>query len=104
AWPGNVRELRNFVEQAVLLEKSDRLDPQVVSSLLQQRTQRRDQTPVVPILVGTKVVEAERQLAERTLEAYRGDRAAAAHALGVGVERRAELLGEAVPHPIAPSG
>ncbi|HEY7955908.1 MAG TPA: sigma-54 dependent transcriptional regulator, partial [Polyangia bacterium] len=104
AWPGNVRELRNFVEQAVLLEKSDRLDPQVVSALLQQRTQRRDQTPVVPILVGTKVVEAERQLAERTLEAYHGDRAAAAHALGVGVERLAELLGESVPHPIAPSG
>jgi DNA-binding NtrC family response regulator len=104
-WPGNVRELRNFVEQAVLLERSDRLEPDLVGSLLNQRAQgpRRDQTPVVPILVGTKVVEAERQLAMRTVEAYSGDRQAAARALGIPMERLAELLDDGGARHLAPS-
>ena len=101
-WPGNVRELRNVVEQAVLLERSERLEPELLNRLLTERPQRvgaaapapapstisrfigRDDptppspfalpipTPVVPIAVGTKVEEAERQLALRTLEAYAG--------------------------------
>jgi DNA-binding NtrC family response regulator len=106
-WAGNVRELRNFVEQAVLLEKSDRLEPELVSSLLNQRviSVRRDTTPLVPILVGAKVEEAERLLAIHTVEAYRGDRAAAARALGIGIDRLAQLLGDgAAAQPAAPSG
>jgi DNA-binding NtrC family response regulator len=105
SWPGNVRELRNFVEQAVLLERTDRLQPELVGSLIQQRIapQRRDPTPVVPIMVGTKVAEAEKQLALRTLEAYQGDRQAAAQALGIPMDRLAELLDEALPRPAAPS-
>jgi DNA-binding NtrC family response regulator len=103
-WPGNVRELRNLIEQAVLLERTDRLEAEGVMSLLAGRAPRRDPTPVVPILVGTKVAEAERQLAARTLEAYAGDRRAAAEALGIDVGRLAELLGEASPEaPVAPS-
>jgi hypothetical protein len=61
--------------------------------------------PVVPIAVGTKVEDAERQLALRTLEAYAGDRVAACAALGVDSARLDELLGSsdgesqpAVPH------
>jgi DNA-binding NtrC family response regulator len=100
-WEGNVRELRNIIEQAVLLTRIDRLEPELLGQLLSGRPQRRDTTPVVPILVGTKVAEAERQLALRTLEAYAGDRQAAAHALGVDVPRLLELLGEGQP-PAAP--
>jgi DNA-binding NtrC family response regulator len=102
SWPGNVRELRNFVEQCVLLEKSDRLDPETTSSLLNQRLSsvKRDAPPVVPILVGTKVAEAERQLAIHTVEAYRGDREAAARALGIGLQRLAELLGDSTSQPL----
>jgi DNA-binding NtrC family response regulator len=102
-WPGNVRELRNFIEQAVLLEKSDSLDVELVASLLNQRVPRREQATIVPIMVGTKVAEAERQLALRTVEAYRGDREAAASALGIAIERLAELIGEPLPRPAAPS-
>jgi DNA-binding NtrC family response regulator len=136
SWPGNVRELRNLIEQAVLLERSDVLQPDLVNRLLVERptrttppptpapttlpgTQRfigRDDTTgpfpiapivpptVVPITVGTKVEEAERQLALRTLEAYAGDRVAACAALGVDLARLDELLGPApsaqpaVPH------
>jgi DNA-binding NtrC family response regulator len=132
AWPGNVRELRNLVEQAVLLERSERLEPELVNRLLTERPQRvspatpppssssiaryigRDDAtppfalpipaPVVPIAVGTKVEDAERQLALRTLEAYAGDRVAACAALGVDSARLDELLGgghepqPAVPH------
>jgi DNA-binding NtrC family response regulator len=103
-WPGNVRELRNFIEQAVLLTKGDRLEPELVSGLIAQRQTRKTPTPaatVVPIAVGTKVVEAERQLAARTLEAYAGDRSAAAAALGVDLSRLAQLLGEVGPEPAA---
>jgi DNA-binding NtrC family response regulator len=98
-WPGNVRELRNFVEQAVLLEKSDHLEPELAVQLLQQRSQppRRDQTPVMPVVVGIRVAEAERQLALRTVEAYQGDRTAAARALGIGIDRLAELIEGALP-------
>jgi DNA-binding NtrC family response regulator len=129
AWPGNVRELRNLVEQAVLLEKSERLEPELLNRLLVERPQRPsgppassstitrylgrdDQTPgmglplpapVVPIAVGTKVEDAERQLALRTLEAYAGDRVAACAALGVDSARLDELLGGGnAPQPAVP--
>jgi hypothetical protein len=71
---------------------------------------REDQTPpgvlpvpppVVPIAVGTKVEEAERQLAIRTLEAYAGDRVATYAALGVDQARLEELLGTS-PQPAVP--
>jgi DNA-binding NtrC family response regulator len=128
AWPGNVRELRNLVEQAVLLERSERLEPELVNRLLTERPLRtapmatpapsgitrfigrEDQTPpfalpvpppVVPIAVGTKVEEAERQLAVRTLEAYAGDRVAACAALGVDSARLDELISNS-PQPSVP--
>ena len=125
SWPGNVRELRNLIEQAVLLERSERLEPELVNRLLTDRPARPvapptpapstsvarfigrdDQTPtgfplpvppqVVPIAVGTKVEDAERQLALRTLEAYAGDRVAACAALGVDAARLDELIGAAL--------
>jgi DNA-binding NtrC family response regulator len=123
SWPGNVRELRNLVEQAVLLERSERLEPELVNRLLTDRPARPaptptpapsvaryigrdDQTPtgltlptpppVVPIAVGTKVEDAERQLALRTLEAYAGDRVATCAALGVDAARLDELIGAAL--------
>jgi len=133
AWPGNVRELRNLIEQAVLLERGERLEPELVNRLLTERPSRTapptpppssagmarfigrdDQTPpfalpvpppVVPIAVGTKVEDAERQLALRTLEAYAGDRVATCAALGVDSARLDELISgtrgdaqPAVPH------
>jgi DNA-binding NtrC family response regulator len=120
AWPGNVRELRNLVEQAVLLERSERLEPELVNRLLSERPTRTptptgsfpriDQTPpmafplpppVVPIAVGTKVEDAERQLAIRTLEAYAGDRAAACAALGVDSARLDELVAPTPPQSAA---
>jgi hypothetical protein len=55
---------------------------------------------VVPIAVGTKVEDAERQLALRTLEAYAGDRVAACAALGVDAARLDELVGGGT-HPTA---
>jgi DNA-binding NtrC family response regulator len=107
-WSGNVRELRNIVEQAVLVANSDKLEPDLVAGLLAPRSVappslRGQSTPIVPILVGTKVVEAERQLAIRTLEAFAGDRLAAAQALGVDLHRLDELVGEAAGAPSSPA-
>ena len=60
--------------------------------------------PVVPIAVGTKVEDAERQLAVRTLEAYAGDRVAACEALGVDSARLDELVStEAPSQPAVPN-
>jgi len=58
--------------------------------------------PVVPIAVGTKVEDAERQLALRTLEAYAGDRVAACAALGVDAARLEELVGGSYAQPAVP--
>ena len=92
-WPGNVRELRNVVEQAVLVARGDVLDGELMTTLLHDRPRRA--TPhVVPIPVGTPVAEAERELARRTVEAYRGDRRQAATALGVDADRLDQLLAE----------
>ena len=120
-----MRELRNVIEQAVLLERGERLEPELINRLLVERPLRspsamppptpapsssnlarfigRDDPtgpfalpvppPVVPIAVGTKVEDAERQLALRTLEAYAGDRVAACAALGVDAARLDELVG-----------
>ena len=132
SWPGNVRELRNLIEQAVLLERSERLEPELINRLLTDRPTRsappptpppstmtarfvgRDDptgpftlpsgasAPVVPIAVGTKVEDAERQLALRTLEAYAGDRVAACAALGVDAARLEELVGSTYAQPAVP--
>jgi DNA-binding NtrC family response regulator len=123
SWPGNVRELRNLIEQAVLLERSERLEPELINRLLTDRPPRPGHTPtapsstgsfrldatpahgvrqVIPIAVGTKVEDAERQLAMRTLEAYAGDRVAACAALGVDQARLEELLGLSVAQPAVP--
>jgi DNA-binding NtrC family response regulator len=95
-WPGNVRELRNLIEQAVLLAAGEVLDADHVARLLAERP-RRHLPQSVSIAVGTKVADAERQLARSTLEAYRGDRAQAAAALGVDPDRLADLLDRAPP-------
>jgi DNA-binding NtrC family response regulator len=113
SWPGNVRELRNLVEQAVLLERSERLEPELINRLLTERPARPSVTPttgsfrpdqaqVVPIAVGTKVEDAERQLAIRTLEAYAGDRIATCAALGVDLARLDQLLGLNAAQPAIP--
>ncbi|MGZ3442577.1 MAG: hypothetical protein ACXVDD_23815, partial [Polyangia bacterium] len=56
-----------------------------------------------PLAVGTKVEEAERQLAMRTLEAYAGDRVAACAALGVDSARLDELIANSPAQPAVPN-
>jgi DNA-binding NtrC family response regulator len=90
-WPGNVRELRNVIEQAALIEREDVIGPSAMRQLLGERP-RRTESVMVPIAVGTKVVEAERTLARRTLEVFGGNREQAAQALGVGLERLDSIL------------
>jgi len=91
AWPGNVRELRNVIEQAVLLERGDVIEPDSMRGLMAERP-RRIPSVVVPIAVGTKVEEAEKTLARRTLEVYGGNRELAAQVLGVDQDRLNSLL------------
>ena len=77
-WPGNVRELENCLERAAVFADG----PEIVADDLSIST-----TPGTTLtddeLVGLTLSELERKAIIATLEAYGGNRAAAAKALGV---------------------
>jgi transcriptional regulator with PAS, ATPase and Fis domain len=74
-WPGNVRELRHVIERAVLLSRSDLIQP---ADLGLQNSPNRE-----PILEEMDLESAEIYLIRRALERNQGNAMAAAKALGV---------------------
>ncbi len=47
-WPGNVRELRNVIERAVILERSDEVQPTSLPDFkLEKQLRREDKTPIL---------------------------------------------------------
>lgn len=83
-WPGNVRELRNSIESMVVMADGETLD---VKDLPRSITGRIDgpegQGGLLPVEV-VKLEEAERELIQRALLLYQGNRKNAAKALGIG--------------------
>ncbi|MCM2256395.1 MAG: sigma-54 dependent transcriptional regulator [Vicinamibacteria bacterium] len=65
AWPGNVRELRNVMEGVALMGPRGSVD---VSDL--PDTVREVGRPALQVAIGSRLEDVERQLIERTLEAY----------------------------------
>jgi two-component system response regulator HydG len=80
AWPGNVRELRHVIEQAVLLARGDELAPWLLPQMLHRETAPAE---VLELPIGTSMEAIEREVILRTLEAKRGNKTAAAEALGI---------------------
>jgi DNA-binding NtrC family response regulator len=80
-WPGNVRELENVIERAIVICKGDQLtekDFPVEALIDRMRPSRDDQ-----LEAGLTIAEMEKRLILRTLEAYSGNRTAAADVLGI---------------------
>ncbi len=77
-WPGNVRELRNLVERAVVLARTNPVEPDELASFLGvEAPVRQDGT------LKAALDRAEREAVERALATGRGSVSAAAQALGV---------------------
>ena len=77
-WPGNVRELRNLVERAVVLSRTNPVEPDELQSFLGVETQvRQDGT------LKAALDRAEREAVERALAVESGVVSAAARTLGV---------------------
>ncbi len=84
AWPGNVRELRNVIERAVIVAKSEWIEPQDLPAYLTQSSAEQEQ--MITIRPGTTFSEAEREIILRTLKAVDNNKAEAARVLGVDVK------------------
>ncbi len=79
SWPGNVRELRNLVHRGHILSPDNYVR---VACATSQALPSSDPM-LVSFRVGTPLDEVEREMMLRTLAHFHGDKAKAAHALGV---------------------
>lgn len=92
AWPGNVRELENTIERAVVLCRGARI---VEADLPDPLQARAVPSRVLQFPIGTPLREIERRAILETLREAGGDKALAAHLLGVAtrtIYRRLEEL------------
>ncbi|MFZ5587547.1 MAG: sigma-54-dependent transcriptional regulator [Thermodesulfobacteriota bacterium] len=80
AWPGNVRELINAVERAVIMAPGPLIEATDLPLALQEPGAAAGEAC---LRAGMSLMEAERLLIEKTLEATQGNRTQAAALLGV---------------------
>ena len=79
-WPGNVRELRNAIERAVAMCNTREL---TVEDLPERARTYRPGPAAAGEAVDITIDEMERRHILRVIEAHRGNKAAAAHVLGI---------------------
>jgi two-component system nitrogen regulation response regulator NtrX len=85
-WPGNVRELRNLVERAVVLARTNPIEPDELRSFLGETTgmgSTRGQTIEPGGSLRAALDRTEREMVEQAMAAGHGNVSAAARALGV---------------------
>jgi DNA-binding NtrC family response regulator len=83
AWPGNVRELQNVLERAVLLAKSNKIEPVDLpfeNGSLPERSAQGQGWDVPPNMT---LEDIEKMVIERTLQRTGGNKQAAANLLGI---------------------
>jgi len=81
AWPGNVRELENVLERAVVLSNGEAIQPEDLAfPALGGAPPLGDAGPYQ-----TRLEAAEQAILREALHAHRGDKRAAARALGLGL-------------------
>jgi len=80
-WPGNVRELESAIERAVLLSKSDSVDTSDFQFSAIEPPAHSDNGFVVP--ANMTLEEIEREVIDQTLKRTKGNKQAAAKALGI---------------------
>lgn len=79
-WPGNVRELKNVIQRAVINCQEDILD---VMHLPERLMNSQFDDITIPIRVGMRLSEVEKEVIIRTLEYTRYNRTRAAEILGI---------------------
>ncbi|HYL99293.1 MAG TPA: sigma-54 dependent transcriptional regulator [Blastocatellia bacterium] len=81
-WPGNVRELESAVERAILLCKGDSIEPSdlLFTAAVEAPSSNNSDFSVPP---GLTLEEIEREVIFQTLRRTRGNKQAAANALGI---------------------
>ncbi len=72
-WPGNIRELKNFVESILVLERGERITPEMVERTLFKDRPVEIHNPSLPVPVNLTADQAERELILRQLFSIRQD-------------------------------
>jgi DNA-binding NtrC family response regulator len=81
-WPGNILQLSSVVTHAVLLARDEEIGPAELEQSLGEAAPRGEsETISVPLAGGLR--EIERKVIETVIERCRGNKAAAARALGL---------------------
>jgi len=83
AWPGNVRELQNVIERAVLLAKSDRIEPVDLPFDHGELPDGADNSAGWEVPQNMTLEAMEKVIIEKTLQRTRGNKQAAANLLGI---------------------
>ena len=81
-WPGNVRELENAIERAVVMSRSDTIEPENLPP--QIRREASDATHLT-LPIGTPLADIEQAVIRETLSFTKGDKKLAAQLLGIAV-------------------
>lgn len=97
SWPGNVRELRNALERAMLLGEG-KLN---ASDLFLRARRESPRNPSIPF--PAPLEEIVREAARATLDLHRGNKRAAADALGISRSRLYRLLEDGVDESSQPT-
>lgn len=84
SWPGNVRELENCMEHAVVIEGSNEISGRSLQKEILKNKKKHMAFPIASAR-GFKLEESEKALIQKALEAYDGQKAKAAQALGISV-------------------
>lgn len=82
-WPGNVRELQNVIERAVLLAKTEKLEPVDLPFEHGEPHEGADPGMSWDLPENMTLEEVEKMLIEKTLQRTRGNKQAAANLLGI---------------------
>jgi DNA-binding NtrC family response regulator len=93
-WSGNVRELENTIESILVINSPEVID---IQHLPQEIKDSKEKPEVIPIKIGTPLVEVEREMLIQTLKATKGNKRRAAELLGINVRtihRKMEQLEE----------
>lgn len=79
-WPGNVRELKNVIQRAVITCQEDILD---INHLPERLMSSRHSDITIPVRVGMRLAEIEKEVIIRTLEYTGHNRTRASEILGI---------------------
>ncbi|MCZ6660201.1 MAG: sigma 54-interacting transcriptional regulator, partial [bacterium] len=91
SWPGNIQELENTIERAVVLCRGDLITEEDLPEEVRLEGEEKKKL-VIPM--GATLEEIEKRVIVETLKHYRGNKQAAARALGIAARTIYRKLGQ----------